>query len=289
MSSTNGANTISADETSGALLIGGLISFWLFGIQTRQTFIYFERCPKDSLQLKAMVGFLCAVDALHSIFTGHMLYYFTITERLETAGMKPRVWSFNTSIALTAIVAFTVQCFVARRAWKLNYSKWQRRGAVLLASLSLAPLALGIACTTIMVSIQNPKLHVHCSVIIAAWLATTVAMDILMAGLLCYALYHSRIGEKKTDTVVKKLMALVVNTAMLTSGLAFADLATFWTMGNHNLIHWALNINLSKVYVITVLAMLNVREALAQGLKGCPICNIPFEALNTFQEQCSSC
>ncbi|KDQ63056.1 hypothetical protein JAAARDRAFT_29055 [Jaapia argillacea MUCL 33604] len=287
MSSTNGASTITADETSGVLLIGGLISFWLFGIQTLQAYIYFDRYPNDSLRLKAMVVFLCSIDTLHTIFTGHMLYYFAITERLQTASMRPKAWSFNSSIALTAIVAFTVQCFVARRVWTLNRSNWQRFGAVLLASLSLAPLALGVTCTTIMVFIQNPELYVHCTVIISTWIAGTAVMDILMAGLLSHTLYHSRIGVKETDTVLKKIIAWVVNTAILTSGLAFADLATFWTLGNHNLTHWALNINLSKVYVNTVLATLNARKSLAQGLNGRPtsnITNITFRAKTPFQE-----
>ncbi|KDQ56637.1 hypothetical protein JAAARDRAFT_36115 [Jaapia argillacea MUCL 33604] len=284
MSSANISSTIPADETSGALLIGGLISFWLFGIQTLQTYIYFDRYPDDSLRLKAMVLFLCAVDTLHSICIAHMLYYFTITERFETASMRTKAWSFNSLVALTAITAFTVQCFVAWRVWMFTRSKWQRTGAVLLASLSLVPLSFGITCTTIMVFIQNPKLYDHCSLIIAAWIASTAVMDLLMAGLLSYSLYHSRIGVKETDTVVKKIIVLVVNTAILTSGLAFADLAAFWTLGNYNLIHRALNINLSKVYVNTTLAMLNARQSLAQGLHGHPTSNITFGVLDSFHD-----
>ncbi|TFK56458.1 hypothetical protein OE88DRAFT_1803162 [Heliocybe sulcata] len=253
-------STIAA--TSGALLVGGLVSFWLYGMQTVQTYLYYENYPDDGLFLKALVAFLCAVDTLHTIFTGHMLWHFLIEDFSEAAGMRPRAWSFNSSTALTAIVAFTVQCFIARRIYILHRTMWQRLAAVFMGFLALLPLACGIACTSIMVFIGNPSLYKHCTAIIGTWLASTATVDVLMAALLSYTLYNARMGIKETDTMVTKLIALVVNTAILTSGVAFADLATFWTLGNANLAHWALNINLSKLYVNTMLATLNARHSL---------------------------
>ncbi|EPQ61447.1 hypothetical protein GLOTRDRAFT_123862 [Gloeophyllum trabeum ATCC 11539] len=144
----------------------------------------------------------------------------------------------------------------------VNRSLWQRVAATFMGVLAVLPLACGLACTVIMVFIGNPSLYRHCTAIIGTWLASTATVDVLMAALLSYTLYNARIGIKETDTMVTKLIVLVVNTAILTSGVAFADLATFWTMGNSNLAHWALNINLSKLYVNTLLATLNARQSL---------------------------
>ncbi|KZT27537.1 hypothetical protein NEOLEDRAFT_1130514 [Neolentinus lepideus HHB14362 ss-1] len=248
--------------TSGALLVGGLVSFWLFGMQTVQTYLYFENYRDDALFLKILVAFLCFIDTVHTIFTGHMLWHFLIENFSEPAGMRPRAWSFNSTTALTAIVAFTVQCFIARRIYILNRSFWQRMAAVFMGILALLPLACGLACTTIMVFIRNPALYKECTAIIGTWLASTATVDVLMAALLSFTLYNARMGIKETDTMVTKLIVLVVNTAVLTSGVAFADLATFWTLGNSNLAHWALNINLSKLYVNTLLATLNARHSM---------------------------
>lgn len=94
MSST--INPGSAASTSGALLCGGLVCFWLYGIQTLQAYIYFRKYPNDRPYLKWLVTWVMLVDTIHTAFTGHMLYYFIIDEEGH-AGMRPKAWSFNVS------------------------------------------------------------------------------------------------------------------------------------------------------------------------------------------------
>ena len=45
--------------TLGALEIGVFIALFLFGIATAQSFVYFQRFPKDPLFMKSLVKFLC--------------------------------------------------------------------------------------------------------------------------------------------------------------------------------------------------------------------------------------
>lgn len=84
----------SAASTSGALLCGGLVSFWLYGIQTLQAYIYFKRYPNDRKHLKWLVTWVMLVDTIHTVFTGHTVYHFTIEESGQV-GMRPKAWSFN--------------------------------------------------------------------------------------------------------------------------------------------------------------------------------------------------
>jgi hypothetical protein len=43
------------DSTLGALEVGGIVSTYLFGIETLQVYNYFRKYPEDSLLLKSTV------------------------------------------------------------------------------------------------------------------------------------------------------------------------------------------------------------------------------------------
>lgn len=43
------------DMTAGALLVGTLVSYALFGVATTQAYLYSGRFPDESLKMKAMV------------------------------------------------------------------------------------------------------------------------------------------------------------------------------------------------------------------------------------------
>jgi hypothetical protein len=50
---------------TGALLIGTLVSYALFGVTTTQVYIYYGRFPQDSWRLKSLVVAAWYVHCLH--------------------------------------------------------------------------------------------------------------------------------------------------------------------------------------------------------------------------------
>ncbi|KAF7373115.1 hypothetical protein MSAN_00519300 [Mycena sanguinolenta] len=117
----NGLSASTLDITLGALQIGVLISYLLFGVTTTQTYIYFQRFPYDSRNLKALVAFVWVCEFGHAICLAHGLYTYTITnygnpERLALAFPK----SLLVGTVLSTVIATVVQGFFASRIYILR-------------------------------------------------------------------------------------------------------------------------------------------------------------------------
>ncbi|KAJ7851084.1 hypothetical protein B0H13DRAFT_1905379 [Mycena leptocephala] len=70
------AISLNLNTTLGAIQIGVLVSYVLFGVSTTQTYIYYSRFPDDSRKPQ---GFgICEVG--HALCIGHSLYVYTISD-----------------------------------------------------------------------------------------------------------------------------------------------------------------------------------------------------------------
>ncbi|KAF5319718.1 hypothetical protein D9619_008607 [Psilocybe cf. subviscida] len=93
--------------------------------------------------------------------------------------------------------------------------------------------------------------------------AAAVAADSTVAISLCALLFHSRTGIKRTDSIVRILMAFSINTGLLTSICALACLITY-AIWPKNFIFIGFYFVLSKLYVNSLLASLNARSSLIE-------------------------
>ncbi|KAF7377850.1 hypothetical protein MSAN_00208500 [Mycena sanguinolenta] len=103
-------------NTLGALEIGVLVSYMLFGVTTTQTYIYYHRFPDDPLKLKALVAFVLVCESGHAICMGNVLYTYTIidyghAERLAYAVPK----SLLGGGFVSAVISTSVQGFFTLR------------------------------------------------------------------------------------------------------------------------------------------------------------------------------
>ncbi|KAJ6461010.1 hypothetical protein C8R45DRAFT_842290, partial [Mycena sanguinolenta] len=64
----------------GALEIGTLVSFMLYGVTMTQAYIYYHHFPDDPPKLKALVAFIVVCEGAHAICIGHGLYTYTILD-----------------------------------------------------------------------------------------------------------------------------------------------------------------------------------------------------------------
>ncbi|KAF7360799.1 hypothetical protein MVEN_00811900 [Mycena venus] len=107
----------------------------------------------------------------------------------------------------------------------------------------------------------------HYKALITTSLTSSAVTDVLIAISLCYYLNHRRSGVKSTDTLVQKLIIYSINCGILCSLVAVLGLITFLTMPN-NLINFAFNFVLGKVYSNSLLSTLNARSHLREAHKG---------------------
>ncbi|CAE6457076.1 unnamed protein product, partial [Rhizoctonia solani] len=105
------------DAMFGATYIGVVLSTFLYGILTLQTYIYWFKYDHDGAFDRWFVLILWAMDTIQSICICHMQYHYTITNYANPTALQFNNWSLNFEVGFTAIITFMVQAFFARRAW----------------------------------------------------------------------------------------------------------------------------------------------------------------------------
>jgi NADH:ubiquinone oxidoreductase subunit 3 (subunit A) len=98
---------------------------------------------------------------------------------------------------------------------------------IIIVSMSVVGTALGlyamarelaggkVASTSTKATRFNSGGETEC--ILISLTAETIVLDILIAGLMCWALYRKKTGLARTDSMIMTLMAYTVNTGLLTA------------------------------------------------------------------------
>ncbi|KAJ7214526.1 hypothetical protein GGX14DRAFT_444125 [Mycena pura] len=117
---------VDVSPTLGALELGVLLSYVLFGVTTTQLYVYYTRFPNDNWKIKLLVQsismvFLRACEATHSACVAHTLYLYTILnygnpERL----IQALPFTFDTAVFFASIIGTLVQGFFAYRIYILG-------------------------------------------------------------------------------------------------------------------------------------------------------------------------
>ncbi|KAK7031719.1 hypothetical protein R3P38DRAFT_3187434 [Favolaschia claudopus] len=215
----------SVHGTFGALLIGVLVSYVLFGVVCTQAYIYNTRFPNDSGSMKALVAFVWACELAHCICIGHALYILMVSdfghpERLATVPI-----SLGASCLFNAVVALCTQGFFSMRIWRLSKSFLI---PLITWALSLAFLA-GSTVVFAMGLERTPFLEFESK---WGWLLNTIwsvsaVNDIIIAISLVFWLSRGRDKSEMITPVVDKLIGWTIETGVVTRHVATVFLLTF--------------------------------------------------------------
>ncbi|KAK7690670.1 hypothetical protein QCA50_005769 [Cerrena zonata] len=58
------------DDGFGALLVGQIVTTFLYGLSTLQTYTYYNKYPRDGKELKIWVGAIWAIDTANVALGG---------------------------------------------------------------------------------------------------------------------------------------------------------------------------------------------------------------------------
>ncbi|KZT19411.1 hypothetical protein NEOLEDRAFT_968978 [Neolentinus lepideus HHB14362 ss-1] len=238
------------DNSLGAILVGGLVSFTLYGITFTQTYIYYERRHSDRPLLKRLVFILWILDTFDTALIGHLLYHYMVTNYVNPLALLSPVWSVLIHVLITSITDFIVRIMFSRRILKLSGS-YVLTGAVV--AISLIDLICGLIITGKAFAISTYMGLTSISKLFYLNFAAGTAGDLYVALVLCYFLHTSRTGFKRTDSLINTLIVYTVNTGLLTALDAAAGMITYIVMPD-NLIFIGFYLNLSKFYVNSYLA-----------------------------------
>ncbi|KAG9311249.1 hypothetical protein JVU11DRAFT_8332 [Chiua virens] len=121
------------DSFLGSLLVGGLVAAAVWGVTSSQTYIYYQRYPKDSLTLKLIASsrsrpivlyvanhtlrlrianrwrFLWMLGTFDVCLTSHVLYHYLVINYLNPIAVVTPVWSLFLHIAVTSVTDVVVR------------------------------------------------------------------------------------------------------------------------------------------------------------------------------------
>ncbi|KAF9565669.1 hypothetical protein CPC08DRAFT_152541 [Agrocybe pediades] len=250
----------SLDNTYGAAFLGLIGSAVLYGVTVLQTYLYYRQYPNDSRWTKFLVFFLWLLDTAHLILCTIAIYTYLVTNFANPSALGRSIWSMNLQTDCNGLIGLIVECFFARRVWRLS------RNVVLTAIivvLSCIHFGLGVLFTVegfVLVEVSKfPKLIW----VTSTGLGSAAASDVIIAISLCYYLTKSRTGFARTDSLITTLIIYSLTTGLITSIIAFICVVTFAIMPT-NYIWLGFFWLIGKCYVNSLLAALNSREALRE-------------------------
>ncbi|KAH8826957.1 hypothetical protein DL96DRAFT_1604984 [Flagelloscypha sp. PMI_526] len=253
------------DNTLGALFIGVVSGALLLGISITQAYLYYDAFSKDTLFLKLSVAIILIFDSVHQALITHVVYTYLISEYMNPLFLDKYLWSLSAQSIFETLTMVTVQAFFCVRIWALSGHNYLF--VALPAILTLANLGLGIAYTTVNVP------EVSITLAFTRWLPLSRAIngmsagtDIVIAVFMVYLLYQSRTGIASTESLLNKLMMYSISTGAVTSLTSIVTVILSVAFGPGNFIYGALYFITGRLYLNSMLASLNARQALRKGM-----------------------
>ncbi|KAJ6485524.1 hypothetical protein C8R45DRAFT_1214296 [Mycena sanguinolenta] len=221
-----------ADSTLGALLIGVLLSYVLFGVTTTQVYLYSGRFPNDSRGMKLLVAGVWLLELGHVICIGHTLYVLVVSDFGHPERITDIPESLGVSTLLNAVIAMCVQGFFSYRIYRL----WKRL-AIPLLSWALSFLFLGATAAVFVIGFQASVtfqlFEVQWGWLLDSMWAVAAANDLIIAMALVFWLVREREDTYQITAVVDKVIGWTIETGLITSAAAILNLLCFVTMKNN--------------------------------------------------------
>ncbi|KAJ7898602.1 hypothetical protein B0H14DRAFT_174369 [Mycena olivaceomarginata] len=262
------ATTFNADSTLGALLIGTLVSYALFGVTTTQVYIYYGRFPQDSWGLKSFVVAAWCCDFAHTICIAITIYTMVITNYGHPERLFVLPNSLLASIFIGGLLSFGVQLFFSFRIYPLSKSFWVPCICWALSLFRFVPpnvilFVFGRGPAAQFLGRFGPLFD-------AIWPPASAANDLLIAGTLVILLYRRRnAGLGSTIAMVDKLIVWTIETGVVTSIASLLMLIVFIVLPST--FAWlAIFVVIPRLFSNSLLASLNSRAALRSAMGGVP-------------------
>ncbi|KAH8108687.1 hypothetical protein DFH11DRAFT_1731689 [Phellopilus nigrolimitatus] len=259
------------DDTIGAAFVGFSVAAVLYGVLSIQIHTYFQRYTLDRPVYKFFVAAVWILETLHSVLTGHVVYYYAISNFDNPLALLVPTWTLIAQVLVGAVISVLVKSAFAIRVWRFSGNN------IVLTGL-IAILNCGILGLAVLFTIKASRLSTFAELPSLKWvttavLGTSVLVDLIIAVSLTFFLYHLR-RAFTASSLVNGLIMYSIETGAITSVCGIATLITFDAMPT-TFVYMTFFFVLSKLYSNSLLATLNTRRAVrgrgtdrSQGLHG---------------------
>ncbi|KAK0200706.1 hypothetical protein DFS33DRAFT_1354270 [Desarmillaria ectypa] len=252
--------------TFGVILVGAILSAILFGVSNLQSVWYFKQYPNDWWFYRVAVAVIWVLDALDVAISTHALYFLLVETRIVgrflTMDQLEIIWSCKLHILLSTFFKVAVQAVYAVRLWKAQ----QHLHKVIpwfVALITACNAGTGMYLVHGLYGISGFSEVPTIGSAIIALFSTSTAVDFIVSIAMCYYLNRSRTASIFPNTIAMlvALMRLILISGLVTSVCSTAVLITF-LIWPHTLIFIGIDFMLPRLFINSLLAMLNARKEL---------------------------
>ncbi|KAK7693114.1 hypothetical protein QCA50_002680 [Cerrena zonata] len=244
----------------GGFIIELCIALILYGVTTAQAYVYLLNCKEDSWRLKLMVAAVWILETLHTVFMLRIIYYDAIISFGDFESIAKIDWSIGLVLFAENCIVALVQGYYIRRIWILS-------GHMVLLIIGLVVLLaarIGFHTTSAVYTFISPTwvtfqggFAANLCVEVANGLSASV--DGIIAASMIFFLQRSRTPFKRTDGVLRWLMAYSVNTGLIMMIFSIS-IAITYSRVQGSLVFAGLVTIVSKLYANSFLGTLNARD-----------------------------
>ncbi|KAH8825567.1 hypothetical protein DL96DRAFT_117830 [Flagelloscypha sp. PMI_526] len=246
--------------------MGVVMSMFLFGGLCFQVWSYVSDY-NDRIFIKVLVGLtwstmlahnVVGITALHALTVGHFGDYVNLV-------FFPKLLPI--SLMLSAIVSTSTQCFFAYRLRLLSESLILPSICGILAILRITGVFSIAWLARLHPNIIPTQFKAQYNWLIVATMTLSASVDILVASALMTTLWKRRTGVlEQAQKVVDRVILWIFQTGLLTSLSTITMVITFYT---YDSLTWvAIYFVTGPLFAISLLASLNARQRISEGLKG---------------------
>ncbi|KAI0743852.1 hypothetical protein C8Q80DRAFT_864352 [Daedaleopsis nitida] len=251
---------IPMDSVLGAVVVGLGVNAFFYGFSALQFVQYRTRLFRDSALTQLLVTWTFLIDTVHTIALCWLLWSYIIDNFENPLYLTSAPWPFTTTPLFLAVTAAPIQFYFAWRVLKLSKS---RILFCIIILFSLANTILGVVATVVAFTHANVHDFKLLLPLIDSWLGTAVFCDGFTSACLMYYLTRSRSGFRRHQTFRNRAAHAFIESSVLTSVFALADLIVYSTVPSTNY-HIIIGFPMGRIYTCTLLAMLNARLKLKE-------------------------
>ncbi|KAE9385393.1 hypothetical protein BT96DRAFT_595959 [Gymnopus androsaceus JB14] len=247
------------------IFYGYALSTVLFGITIVQAWIYINT-NHDKWPLRVLVATLVLADFTTTCLDTQILHHLFIANFGNLAVLTVLPLTFMIEVLITTIIVFCGDMFFISRVWLLKQFHWS-------VSVLMFVTSVGAAGAGTLVTVQdlgnrslNSSLTLRASrLAVASHIGLALFTNIIATIALCWSFAKSHTGMKRTDTLLQKLFQYTVTRGILVTVTLILFMILY--LAQPETLAWLpFHLSLSKVYVITMVAMLNSRDTLRKDL-----------------------
>ncbi|KAJ7309281.1 hypothetical protein DFH08DRAFT_1049915 [Mycena albidolilacea] len=245
------------DTNTGCLLIATWASSLLYMSEVYQGLYYFRHFEKDDWKLKTLVTVALLFDTVSTVGDYICVYLYTITHAGDLEYLSNGHWPIPLYALTTGVLGALVQGFLVIRYWRFT----QNSLISLVLSLGIIIAFCSVVASSCMFALY-PSLEDRLKLKIPAalWLVTEVAVDVGITSALLWEFRKARGILTETKGILDRLTTVTVRSGAVAAMLVGAALISYYVVPESNLSGGFL-FPLGRVYVITLLANLNIRKS----------------------------